>query len=83
MEDLFPLRVTGGGFDRYACINDYKRLRRAATNATSDCRDVCCEEATLVVWHTYRSLCHPPTLLHTATPTLEAHVSSVLWVLAQ
>jgi hypothetical protein len=32
----FSLRVIGGGFDRYACINDYKRLRRAATTSTSD-----------------------------------------------
>jgi hypothetical protein len=31
MGNLFPLRVIGGGFDRYACTNDYKRLRRAAT----------------------------------------------------
>ena len=36
MEDLFSLRVNGGGFDRYACINDYKRLRRAATTSTFD-----------------------------------------------
>ena len=37
MEDLFPLRVIGGGFDRYACINDYKRLRHAATKSIPDC----------------------------------------------